>query len=142
MSGSINIDQLADAVMDVLEEYRDVTLDVMKDAVDKVPRETVAEIRSDIPAAGIGGAGVYRRSWASKKDAQARGRYAYAKVVYAKAPHYRLTHLLERGHDLVAWARPTGRRVKAFVHIRPAADAAVDKLEQYIKEGIARKGGG
>ena len=60
MSGSINIDQLSDAVMDVLEEYRDVTLDVMKDAVDKVARETVAEVRSDIPAAGIGGTGDYR----------------------------------------------------------------------------------
>lgn len=141
MSGSINIDQLADAVMDVLEEYRDVTLDVMKGAVDKVARETVAEVRNDIPAAGIGGTGDYRKSWASKKDAGARGRYAYAKVVYAKAPHYRLTHLLEKGHDLIVRRKPLGR-VKAFVHIRPAADAAADNLEQYIKDGIARKGGG
>ena len=139
MSGSINIDQLADAVMDVLEDYRDVTLDVMKGAVDKVAKETVAEIRSDIPAAGIGGKGDYRKSWASKQDAGARGRYAYAKVVYVKAPHYRLTHLLEKGHDLIVRKTLRGR-VKAFVHIRPAADAAADKLEQYIKDGL--KGGG
>lgn len=141
MSGSINIDQLADAVMDVLEECRDVTLDAMKDAVDKVARETVAEIRSDIPAAGIGGKGGYQKSWASKQDAESKKRYAYAKVVYAKAPHYRLTHLLEKGHDLIVRKKPLGR-VKAFVHIRPAADDAADKLEQYIKEGIERKGGG
>lgn len=139
MSGSINIDQLADAVMDVLEEYRDVTIDVMKGAVDKVSRETVAEIRGDIPAAGIGGTGDYRKSWASKKDAGARGRYTYAKVVYAKAPHYRLTYLLEKGHDLIVRKKPLGR-VKAFVHIRPAADAAADNLEQCIKNGL--KGGG
>ena len=139
MSGSINIDQLADAVMDVLEEYRDVTIDVLTGAVDKVARETVAEIRGDIPAAGIGGTGDYRKSWASKKDAGARGRYAYAKVVYAKEPHYRLTHLLEKGHDLIVRGKALGR-VKAFVHIRPAAGAAADKLEQYIKNGL--KGGG
>ena len=141
MSKSIKIDGLAGAVMDVLEEYRDTTVDVMKDAVDRVSREAVAEIRSDIPAAGIGGKGDYRKSWASKQDAESKKRYAYAKVVYAKKPHYRLTHLLEKGHDLIVRKKTLGR-VKAFVHIRPAADDAADKLEQYIKGGIARKGGG
>lgn len=139
MSKSIEIDQLADAVMDVLEEYRDVTVDVMKDAVDKVTKENVAEIRSDIPAAGIGGKGDYRKSWASKQDAESKKRYAYAKVVYAKDPHYRLTHLLEKGHDLIVRKKPLGR-VKAFVHIRPAADDAAEKLEKYVKNGL--KGGG
>nr|DAF58312.1 MAG TPA: putative tail component [Myoviridae sp. ct6eX13] len=124
--------------MGVLEEYRDVTVDVMKDAVDKVTKETVAEIRSDIPAAGIGGKGDYQKSWASKQDAESKKRYAYAKVVYAKDPHYRLTHLLEKGHDLIVRGKPLGR-VKAFVHIRPAADDAADKLEKYIKSGL--KGG-
>ena len=136
MSRSIEIDQLADAVMGVLEEYRDVTVDVMKDAVDKTTKETVAEIRSDIPAAGI--KGDYQKSWASKQDAESKKRYAYAKVVYAKDPHYRLTHLLGKGHDLIIRGKPLGR-VKAFVHIRPAADDAADKLEKYIKSGL--KGG-
>lgn len=135
MSRSIEIDQLADAVMGVLEEYRDVTVDVMKDAVDKVTKEAVAEIRSDIPAAGIGGEGDYQKSWASKQDAESKKLYAYARVVYAKAPHYRLTHLLENGHDLIIRGKPLGR-VKAFVHIRPAADDAADKLEKYIKSGL------
>lgn len=107
--------------------------------MDKVSRETVAEIRSDIPAAGIGGKGDYRKSWASKQDAESKKRYAYAKVVYAKDPHYRLTHLLEKGHDLIVRKKPLGR-VKAFVHIRPAADDAAEKLEKYIKNGL--KGGG
>lgn len=138
MSRSIEIDQLADAVMGVLEEYRDVTVDVMKGAVDKVTKETVAEIRSDIPAAGIGGKGDYQKSWASKQGAESKKRYAYAKVVYAKDPHYRLTHLLEKGHDLIVRGKPLDR-VKAFVHIRPAADDAADKLEKYIKSGL--KGG-
>lgn len=138
MSRSIEIDQLAGAVMGVLEEYRDVTVDVMKDAVDKVTKETVAETRSDIPAAGIGGKGDYQKSWASKQDAESKKRYAYARVVYSKDPHYRLTHLLEKGHDLIIRGKPLGR-VKAFVHIRPAADDAADKLEKYIKSGL--KGG-
>ena len=120
MSRSIEIDQLADAVMGVLEEYRDVTVDVMKDAVDKTTKETVAEIRSDIPAAGIGGKGDYQKSWASKQDAESKKRYAYAKVVYAKDPHYRLTHLLEKGHDLISgesrWA--ASRRLSTSVRRR------------------------
>lgn len=134
----IDVDRLSLEVMKILDAYKDMTVDIMKDAVDKVTKETVAEIRSDIAAAGIGGKGDYQKSWTSKQDAESKKRYAYAKVVYAKDPHYRLTHLLEKGHDLIVRGKPLGR-VKAFVHIRPAADDAADKLEKYIKRGL--KGG-
>lgn len=135
MSGSINIDQLADEVVKALEDFRDVTVDVMKDAVDRTAKETVEDIRGNIESSGIKGGGKYRKSWAAKKDAGARGRYAYAKVVYARAPHYRLTHLLEHGH-----AKISGGRVPAYPHVKTAEESAQERLAQYIKDGIERGG--
>lgn len=135
MSGSINIDQLADEVVKALEDFRDITVDVMKDAVDRTAKETVEDIRGNIESSGIKGGGKYRKSWAAKKDAGARGRYAYAKVVYARAPHYRLTHLLEHGH-----AKISGGRVPAYPHVKTAEESAQERLAQYIKDGI--EGGG
>ena len=135
MSGSINIDRLADEVVKALEEFRDVTVDVMKDAVDRTAKETVEDIRGNVDSSGIKGSGKYRKSWAVKKDAGARGRYAYAKVVYAKAPHYRLTHLLEHGH-----AKIGGGRVPAYPHVKTAEESAQERLAQYIKDGIERGG--
>ena len=135
MSGSINIDRLADEVVKALEDFRDVTVDVMKDAVDRTAKETVEDIRGNVDASGIKGGGKYRKSWAAKKDAGARGRYAYAKVVYAKDPHYRLTHLLEHGH-----AKIGGGRVPAYPHVKAAEDSAQERLAQYIKDGIERGG--
>lgn len=47
-------------------------------------------------------------------------------IWHVKAPKYRLTHLLERSHQLFLFGRPHGM-TKAYPHIEPA----VNKTEQH-----------
>lgn len=130
MGSRIKIDDLASAVLSSLADYRDNTLDVMDRAVNRVAKETVQTIRENIDKAGIGGK-VYRKSWAQGQDPNMRGRWSSGRVVFAEAPHYRLTHLLEHGH-----AKVSGGRVEGRPHIEPAEELASRKLEEYIKSGI------
>ena len=139
----IDVDRLSLEVMKILDAYKDVTVDIMKDAVERTAKETVAEVRRNIASSGIKDTGnpSYAKSWAKKRDKNLSGRYKYDMVVYSKPPKYRIAHLLEKGHDLKR-AGKTLRTIRGFSHVKPGEDYAVEKLEQYIKEGIERKGGG
>lgn len=139
----IDVDRLSLEVMKILDAYKDVTVDIMKDAVERTAKETVAEIRRNITSSGIKDTGnpSYAKSWSKKRDKNLSGRYKYDMVVYSKPPKYRIAHLLEKGHDLKR-AGKTLRTIRGFSHVKPGEDYAVEKLEQYIKEGIERKGGG
>lgn len=139
----IDVDRLSLEVMKILDAYKDVTIDIMKDAVERTAKETVAEIRGNIASSGIKDTGnpSYAKSWAKKRDKNLSGRYKYDMVVYSKPPKYRIAHLLEKGHDLKR-AGKTLRTIRGFSHVKPGEDYAVEKLEQYIKEGIERKGDG
>ena len=108
----IKADQLAKEVAKVLDEYQDATIDVMKKAVDKASKEAVDSLKSDSPKR----TGAYAKDWASKK------------VVYNKK-HYRLTHLLEKGHRKV-----NGGFVAARPHIAKVEQEAIDTLVKEIKD--------
>lgn len=138
MSGGINIDQLADAVMDALEDYRDMAAGVVKDAVSDVARESVYDMEDAVEQAGIGGSGSYKNSFAEKKNT-VKG--AYGHVVYSQAPHYRLAHLLENGHALRRGGRTVGR-VKAFPHWHKVEEEATKKLADRIVQKLKLFGGG
>ena len=123
------VDDLSKAIQKTLAEYEGVTIDSMKAAVDKVSKEAVRELKSSSPKRN----GAYARSWTSKKKKLAN-KYAYEKTVYNK-DHYRITHLLEKGHRVVG-AKNGRTWVDARPHIEKVEKKAVETLVNEMKETL------
>lgn len=128
----VNLDALANEVMKELNAYTAVTETAVKEAVTKTAKQTVKEIRTQA-LENFGGTGAYARSWSYKKDPNLKGKYKFSLVVYSKDPHYRLTHLLEKGH-----AKVNGGRVPGRPHIANGEEIARRNLEQNILEAMNR----
>ena len=123
------VDGLAKAIQKTLAEYEGVTIDSMKAAVDKASKEAVRELKSSSPNR----TGAYAKSWAAKK-ARLTNKWAYQKTVYNKE-HYRLTHLLEKGHDVKFRGRVVGH-AEPVEHIAKVEKKAVNDLVQEMKETL------
>ena len=119
----IKADELAAKLTEILNQYQDATTENMKQAVDKVAKKVEKKLHSDSPKR----TGAYARSWAVKKDPSVK-QWSYTKIVYAKDPHYRLTHLLEKGHRKV-----NGGFVAARPHIAKVEQEAIEELVKEIK---------
>lgn len=126
---TINIDKMAVEVMRNLEIYQGNTTETVAKAVNETAKETVRELNETSPRSPEGGD--YAKSWKSKRDNQARGKWRMSVVVYSKDPSYRLTHLLEFGH-----AKVNGGRVKALPHIRQAEDNALVRLHAKLVHNL------
>lgn len=120
---TIKADQLAQEIVKILDDYRDTTVDKMKEAVDKAAKQAVNELKTSSPKR----TGAYAKDWAAKKDRKGN-KWAYGKVVYNKK-HYRLTHLLEKGHRKV-----NGGMVAARPHIAKVEEKAINTLVEGIKD--------
>ena len=120
---TIKADQLAQEIVKILDDYLDTTIDKMKEAVDKAAKQAVNELKTSSPKR----TGAYAKDWAAKKDRKAN-KWAYGKVVYNKK-HYRLTHLLEKGHRKV-----NGGMVAARPHIAKVEEKAINTLVEGIKD--------
>lgn len=120
---TIKADQLAQEIVKILDDYRDTTIDKMKESVDKAAKQAVNELKTSSPKR----TGAYAKDWAAKKDRKAN-KWAYGKVVYNKK-HYRLTHLLEKGHRKV-----NGGMVAARPHIAKVEEKAINTLVEGIKD--------
>lgn len=123
---NVNVDKFADVIMAELSEYGDyIDQTVVKNAVHKTAEETAEIVASAAPRRTGAYAGSIT-SGASKR----RGR-KYTETVYADAPHYRLTHLLERPH-----ATRNGGRTRSFPHWKRGEGSVVERLIANIKEGL------
>ena len=111
--------------MDALEEYREMTDEVVQTAVDTVSKETRKIVQAGSPVQ----TGGYQKGWAVKKTSAKAGQVSIT-VYNRKKPG--LTHLLEKGH-----AKRGGGRVAGQPHIAPAEQYAVSELENKIKRGLS-----
>ena len=119
------------SINEVLQEYGEKVYDVLKDAVDEVSDEAVQKLQS-VSSFAPGGhpSGEYSKSW--KKENVRVGRLAVKRVVHNEE-HYRLTHLLEKGHVTRNGTGRTFRPTPAYPHIAPVNDWANEELPRRVK---------
>lgn len=126
MGQKIPVDRLAEEVMKGLEEYADLTADVLKKQVQEAGKTAKKQIEQTAPRL----TGRYAKSWSVKKVAETSNSL---QVNVHSRNRYMLTHLLENGH-----AKRGGGRVAAIPHIAPAEEMAAQSLEQNIARELGR----
>lgn len=123
----MKIDDLASSIAQELMEYSDEVAAGIKADVRRTAKECAAEIRAKSPKA----TGDYAKGWkvrtAFESDSDIR-------VTVFNKTDGSLTHLLEDGH-----AKATGGRVEGKPHIRPAEQAATEKLGKRVKVTVGTR---
>ena len=121
-----DIDGLADAVAESLQEYDDEVCAEVKEAVKEISKECLSEIKENSPKSQ----GKYKKGWRLKVEYDGKND---TRVTIHNKTRYRLTHLLENGH-----AKAGGGRVEGKPHIAPAEKRATQKLVKRIEAIVKR----
>lgn len=119
----IKSNQFADAIMKELEDFRDVEVEELKEAIEEISDETVQDLKVTSPKRS----GKYSRGWKKKQVYE----NSVKKRTVIHNTRYQLTHLLEKGH-----AKRNGGRVEGIAHIAPAEEKAISKLERRLKSKL------
>ena len=123
----IKIDQLAAEIAKGLAEYSQDVVEKVNVSSEKVGKAAVKRLKQTSPKRY----GNYAKSWAMKTEPEVG--QPHKRIVHVKAPHYRLTHLLEYGH-----AKVGGGRVEGRPHIRPAEEMVIEEFVKEVEEAIKR----
>lgn len=121
---SVKIDQMASAIQECLDEYKEMVTDEMKKAIKSAGKTVKEDINGSAPVL----TGKYAKSWTSKVTAE--DAVSLEVTVYSPS-RYMLAHLLENGH-----AKRGGGRVRAIPHIKPAEDHGMEQLENDLERAL------
>lgn len=124
---TIKIDQLAAEIAKELAKYSQEVVEMVNVSSEKVGKEAVKQLRQTSPKK----TGKYAKSWTMTTEKEFG--QPHRRIIHAKAPHYRLTHLLEHGH-----AKVGGGRVEGRPHIRPAEEMVIQEFVREVEEAIER----
>ena len=123
----IKIDQLTAEIAKGLAEYSQDIVEKVNISSEKIGKEAVKQLRQTSPKK----TGKYAKSWAMATEKEFG--QPHKRIIHARAPHYRLTHLLEHGH-----AKRGGGRVEGKPHIRPAEEMVIREFMAEVEEAIKR----
>ena len=124
---NVNIDQLAAEIAKGLADYSQDVVEKVNVSSEAVGKAAVKRLKETSPKRY----GKYAKSWTMTTE-KAIGQ-PDLRIIHAKAPHYRLTHLLEHGH-----AKRGGGRVEGKPHIRPAEEMVIQEFVAEVEEAIKR----
>lgn len=124
---NIKIDQLAAEIAKELSKYSQEVVEKVNISSEKVGKAAVKQLRQTSPKK----TGKYAKSWTMSTEKEIG--QPHKRIIHAKAPHYRLTHLLEHGH-----AKVGGGRVEGKPHIRPAEEMVIREFMAEVEEAIER----
>lgn len=129
MANKIDIGELSNTIAKELSQYTVAVAESIKAAVDETGKELLANTRADAPKKK----GKYKKAMAIKTVYE--GQFEKRLRWYVKSPHYRLSHLLEKGH-----AKRGGGRVRAYPHIEKNEEIAKNNFSERV-EGVIKNGG-
>lgn len=122
----VKIDNFRAELEKALQEFADyVDSTVVKNATHKTAEETAEVIAKEAPKRTGQYSGTITSGYRQQKN------HIYTETVYADAPGYRLTHLLEKGH-----ASRSGGRVQAYPHWETGEKGIPERLITHIKEEL------
>lgn len=122
------------AIMDVLSQYGEQVNEVMGESIDSVSKQAVEKLQSVQTFAPNGNpTGAYSASW--KAEEVKTGRLSQKRVIHNQE-HYRLTHLLEKGHVLKNGTGRTFGRVPAYPHIGDVNEYVAQELPKEIERRL------
>ena len=124
MASTVNIKDMADVIMQGLNEYAELATEDMKEAV----KHASATVRKDIRANAPADTGKYAKSWTAQKVRETS--QTLTMVVHSRN-RYQLAHLLEYGH-----AKRNGGRVEGKAHIAPAEQHGIRQLQEEIERAL------
>lgn len=131
MSSSIEPEGFEEAVSNILKEYNADTIKGMKAAAKGAIEQCDKEIRDHITFNQITGNYVRNFETLQTDDTPYSTEYAW----HVKAPEYRLTHLLEKGHK--TRRKKSGKtRTKAYPHIKHGYKIARAQFEKELAEVV------
>ena len=116
---------LENAISQVLSEYGTEVYRVLGVCCREVSEEAVQKLHQ---GGGYNGTGAYNADWTYKYELTKRFHQGY--IVY-NDDHYRLAHLLEKGHLIRNGTERTYGSTSSFPHIKP--------VEQWAQEELPRK---
>lgn len=127
---TVKPENLAKAISDILDEFKDATEEAVSYAIIETAEEAVKDLRAaNPPGSGKYGSWTkYNNGWDRTKLSGKKGNYN--SIVHNKK-HYQLTHLLEYGHALRG-----GGQARAFPHIAPVNEKCESNLMKNIKKRI------
>ena len=125
MANNLSSDNFASALSEELGLYAADIVRKINSLSDEAVKEIVRKTKKTAPKR----TGNFRKSIASKKIVAANGVEKY--VWYVKAPHYRLTHLLVKGH-----LKADGNRTDGHPFLQNALDEVLPKYQADIEKAV------
>lgn len=120
----IQPEQLAAEIHRQLKEYTDEVVESVWYTAMNVSESAVQKLKEDSPKRHKGkNAGKYAKNWTRTIDRNGI-------IIHNKAPTYRLTHLLEKGHQLKRGGRKVGESPE-YPHIGRVEEEVV---KEYVAE--------
>lgn len=136
--GTINLDKFLSTVQITLDDVLNGATQAMEHASQEAGVYARDVLRNTAPVRQGGSGGAYRRSWEYETQFNHRGKnYGKTTMVVYSEKHYRLTHLLEKGH-VIRNKYGTYGRASAIKHIAPAAEEAEEKWLSVFEKEMGR----